>query len=259
MSTTMQTPGAATQASLGDWFRYADDLRRTKQLERVGKMKVIVLEAAQGVSAPGRDVTDKLGLRMEWTNHAHPSGRGTLEFYVPLSQSLDRRYLVLEAPLLGEDGRPGLPRIPDPAWKRGAMGIDEYKRMNTPLEPHEMTPAQLAAHQKTGRPIYPEPYQSTEEAPLIEQRLDQRYRGSIAGYPNLWVFGPIHQILFQPEIAERGLLADYWTIEGPTGSTGARSTFDPVTRTYLELIMDMTTGWANFFGGRYEIRRGPGS
>lgn len=256
----IQTPGGGgTPASLGDWMGYADSLRRVKQLERLGKMKVIVLEAAQGVNAPGRNVTDKLGLRMEWTNHAAPSGRGTLEFYIPLAQSLDKRYLVLEAPLLDEQGRPGLPRIPDPQFKRQPMSIDDYKRANTPLEIEQMTPQQRKVHQETGRPIYPDAYQSADEPTLLEQPLAQRTRGSIAGFPHLWVFGPVHQILFQPELGDKGLLADYWTVEGMAAPGGDVSTFDPASRTSLELVVNMQNGWGYFFGGRYSIRRGPAS
>lgn len=132
------------------------------------------------------------------------------------------------------------------------MTMADYERANTPLKESEMTPAQLATFRQTGKPIYPPPYQSNAEAPLLPQPLERRYRGTITGFSHLWVFGPVHQILFQPELGDRGLQATYWTIEGPNGST-----FDPVSRTHLELIVNMQNGWGYFFGGRYEIRRGP--
>lgn len=256
MATATQPLGA--QASLGDWMKYADDLRRTKQYEPLGKGKVIVLEAAAGVEAPGAAETSRVGLRLEWTNRARPSGVGTMEFFMPLAQSRDRRLLLALAPFQDENGRPGLPKIPDPEWKRPAFSQADYERINTPLKPEEMTAQQRQQWEASGgqAKFYPT-WESNAEPPLIEQPLERRYRGYVNGFPHLWVFGPIHQILFQPDLPDRGLQATYWTIEGKTPGPEGMSTFDPGTRTHLELVIDMNSGWGYFFGGwgAWDIRR----
>jgi hypothetical protein len=238
--------GPGQQASLVDWMNYEDSLVRTQQYEFLGRVKVIVLEAAQGVHAPDASETSKVGLRMDFYNNPLPRG-GTADNSIPIAQSLGKpKVLVLlggprgtqSNPFVRRDGRVGLPDIPDPAWKPTATAeAVEGKVIGE----------ELAGTDEKGKPYYRKKYApyAPPEAPLIAQPLELRRRGYVNGAPHLWVFGPIHQILFQPELnGERQ--ATYWTLEAE---------FDPATRTWLELVIDMNTGAGYFYGGRFSINR----
>jgi hypothetical protein len=202
------------QATWVDVLKYQDELIRSQQFEYLGRMKLLVVEAADGASVANVE-TGKLGVRFDWYNEPAPKG-GYVENFVPIAQSLDRRMLLCMEPLIRRHGPKrgtvGLPDIPDPNWKRPA-------------------------------PNPKDPNPEFENAPMIEQSLLQRGVTVLRENQNILVAQPLYQIMFQPEI-NRALMPTYWRID---------CGFDPTTRTQMALLIDRTTGAAHFYGGKFEI------
>src|SRR5579862_8952802 len=108
-SSTMQAiskPGAG--ATLVDVLNYQDALVRAGQYEFLGKMKLLVVEAAEGASVPGQAETSKVGVRFDWYNGPGKDGTGFVDTFIPIAQSLDRQMLLALAPIVWH-GRVGLP------------------------------------------------------------------------------------------------------------------------------------------------------
>lgn len=215
------------QAGVAEWLAYADQLVQTQQYEYLGKMKVIVLEAARAANVPGLAETTKVGVRLDWRNEEHPSGKGMLENYIRIAQAFDRKTLLCLDPIVRRDGQIGLPDIPDPGWKPGQPGklqtSGKFKGQYIATEDdvNEFNP---------GRP------------PMIKQELVDRASGRVE-HTNLLVFQPVHQVMFQPEI-NGALQATYWTLE---------CGHDPANRTQVAFLVDAKNGRGYFYGGRYII------
>ena len=198
------------QADLATMIAYQDELVRTQQYEYLGKAKIIVIEASRDANVPGVEETSVVGVRLDWRNDPDPKG-GYIENFLPIAQSLDRKLLLALKPVVRRDGQVGLPDIPDPQWRRPNPD---------PTDPNPVL----------------------EEPRMIPQRLEERASGYVAGTKK-YLFQPVHQIMFQPEI-NKALLPTYWSVEAD---------FDKGTRTHMALLIDSITGAAHFYGGKFQI------
>jgi hypothetical protein len=234
MTTAAMVPRPQAGAKLPDVLAYQDHLIAAQQYEYLGRMKMVVLEASKGANVPGIAETSIVGVRLDWCNEPNPNGKGYLDNFIPIAQSLDHSMLLILGAVRRRDGRVGLPDIPDPAWKSKAPA------------PEEIDP--IIGKDEKGRPIYGPSWTPTDP-PRIAQPLEQRARGKIGG-TEILVLGPVHQIMFQPDIGEQGLQPTYWSIAGRAADG---STWDPGTNSHLELLIDRVTGAAHFFGGQWQI------
>lgn len=131
----------ATAMHTTDLLNWQDEQTKTGNYEFLGKVWLIVLEAAKGAAVPEPSVASVLGTRLEFY------GEG-----LPVAQTRDHSSLLLLSPVVRPDGTVGLPDIPDPTWK----------------------PPIPTAAQVEGNYVAP-------DAPKIRQLLEDRARGQLKG------------------------------------------------------------------------------
>lgn len=141
--------------------------------ELIGRIWVIVLEAASGAAVPGLSVTNSQGLRMEF----YGNDRRGHSLMPRIAQTRDRSTLLLLDPIVREDKMVGLPDIPDPEW---VPDIPTEEEVTGDFKP--------------------------KATPMLRQELGQRARGQLKGTRFL-VFGPVAQILMRPEGIPEGWIA----------------------------------------------------
>jgi hypothetical protein len=206
-------------------FEAQDVWRRTKDYEAIGKINCIVLEAALGANTPERDVTEVMGVRLDWMN-------------VPESPVLAQHggQLMLISPVFP------LPPLPDPKWKPtrgpyfaeveckmcgGAGGID------SPELQRKIECGTCHGKGKAEQLCY-------DTAPMIPQFFAKYARGELAGTKFL-VIEPVVQILVHPEG-----LPTYFIVRCMT---------DPGNATKTTLLVNPETGAGYFWGGIHDIQR----
>jgi hypothetical protein len=146
----------------------------TSDYEMIGRVWVVVLEAASGAAVPGKAITNTQGLRLEFYGN---SKRGH-SLMPRIAQSRDRSTLLLLDPITRADGTAGLPDIPDPEWVPEIPTEDEVTGDYKP-----------------------------KATPMLKQELAQRARGQLKGTRFL-VFGPVAQVLIRPEGVAEGWFAN---------------------------------------------------
>ncbi len=229
---TPAPPGLPASSGPADVIRWQRQCVQTGAYELLGKVWMIVFEAAKDAQVPSRSVTDYLGTRIEFYNDmGGPSVVGPR-----IAQTGPKGSLLVLDPLTVEEPKGsgqyvvGLPSIPDPTWK-----------------PPVPTPEQL-----TGDKPYVPP-----KAPMIPQRLVDRNDGwggraraqirDDAGKRYL-VCGPIKQIIVRPMDKQNRVLPNglIYRCLPSTSIAGASATL-------MELLVDTDTGEAFFYGGSFTI------
>jgi hypothetical protein len=244
-----------TQLSMtpADILKYQNDLVRTGQYERLGRLVKISIAPGDGWNPPPNDpFIKKYGRLIDLRDR-----------FLPIAQSLDRSMLLATAPLVDRNNRVQLPDVPDPDWTPAGYSTEELANQ---AQGQEITVAiaerEMAAAEKAGdlravarwraaaenaraghqvrmpieRPI------EKDLARMIPQRLEDRTVKKLEG-TNFMVFQPLINVAFQPEINNR-LEGTAWTI---------KFGFNPADQTHPALLVDQRTGETHFFGGLYDI------
>jgi hypothetical protein len=248
-------PRAQLSMTPADILKYQNDLVRTGQYERLGRMVKISIAPADGWNPPPRGLDpfiDKYGRLIDLRDR-----------FLPIGQSLDRSMLLATAPLMGRDNRVSLPDGPDPDWTPAGYSGEELANQS---QGQEITVAiaerEIAAAEKAGDLRAAARWRAAAEnaraghqvrmpieravekdmARMIPQRLEDRTVKKLEG-TNFMVFQPLINVAFQPEIAGR-LEGTAWTI---------KFGFNPADQTHPALLVDQRTGETHFFGGIYDI------
>ncbi|HLW53238.1 MAG TPA: hypothetical protein VKW06_10385 [Candidatus Angelobacter sp.] len=213
----MSTLSAAEISNPADVLRWQAEQIQQGQYDLLGRVWVIVLADAAGGNLPAKAIRNVLGNRLEFYGYDGRSGNPLLP---RIAATKDKGTLLLLDPFTRQDGAVGLPDIPDPTW-----------------EPPIPTAAQLAfdpSKQKKEKPYIP------PRPAMIRQELAERARAMLKG-TRYMVFGPVMQILVRPEG-----IPDGWILQCGGEVHSGRS---------MELIVNLDTGAAFLYGGRYQIHR----
>jgi hypothetical protein len=202
-----------------DILKYQNDLVRTGKYLPGGRIQKIAIGPAAGFTPPAGDpFINKFGRFIELR-----------ERFIPFGFSEDRSMLLALAPLVGADGRVGLPDVPDPEWAPGKPSqreIEGDEKVDHAGNKYRMPYSDVA--RTTPR--------------FIPQRLEDR-TNELLQDSNFLVFAPVEVITFQPEIEKR-LIGDAWLI---------KCGVNPADNTHATLLVDRQTGETHFFGGTYEV------
>jgi hypothetical protein len=215
MTTTIEKVANDTPA---DVIQFHGEQIRAGLYDEIGRVWAIVLEAAAGAAVPTKAVTDSQGVRLDFYGLESVKGRNLLP---RIATTKDKRSLLLLDPILDQDGRPGLPAIPDPTWKPSTPKAEEIC-----WDPSK--------HRKGAKP----PVYKPAAAPMIPQKISDRARGKLRDTEFL-ILGPIAQILVRPEGLATGII-----LQCGADLRGGRA---------MELLVDHRNGQSFFFGGRYQI------
>ncbi len=215
--------GAALTSSPVDFLAWQDEQIRTGQYDLMGRVWVIVLEAAKGAAVPEKKVADKLGVRLEFYGY---DGQTGVPLMPQIAVTKDKSTLLLLDPIRRQDGVVDLPDIPDPTWtpplpKKEEICFDPSKQKNDKTKAYKP----------------PKPG-------MVSQSLAQRARAQVRGTRYL-VLGPVMQILVRPDGIPEG-----WILQcGGDLRSGHE----------MELVVNQDSGQAFFYGGRYQITRPNGA
>ena len=224
MSATSVSPLSAN-AGPADVIHWQHECIRNGQFQVLGKIWMITLEAAAGAQVPGRNVSDRLGSRIEFYND-----RGGPEVVGPqIAQTGPRGSLLILDPFVRADGAVGLPDIPMPDW--------------APPVPSEAELTGAKAYQPPVAPMIPQP--------LIDRGdgYGGRARGRItAGASTYLVCGPVAQIVVRPMDEQQRILPNAMILKclPSTPVPGTQATL-------MDLLIDAHTGEAILYGGRFEV------
>lgn len=222
MGSTSLPSKPRANSKLPDMLEYQRTLAQTRNYEYLGLMKRVVLEAEKDARTQAPGVTSKLGHCLEWYDQRHPKG-GTIRQYMPIAQSIGGAMILCLEPLLRRDllgrlipGQVGLPDMPDPSWKPRQARKDEIE---------------------SGR------FDADATDPsMIAQNLGELTDHIVDG-TEIYVFQPVVQVLFQPEINKQ-LQPTYWTL---------LFDFDPATNTHPAFLVDRKSGECAFYGGKHHL------
>lgn len=236
-------------ASPVDILRYQNELVRTGNYEPLGRMQKIAIEPADGWTPPPNDpVIAKFGRLIDLRDR-----------FLPIAQSRDKSMILVTAPLVGRDGRVGLPDVPDPGWTPAAITREELEGQDITLsfaesrlaEAREKGDLRAAAQWSAAAENVRNGFQvrmpferaiEKDTASMRPQRLEDRTVKMLEG-TNFMVFQPLINLAFQPEIEKR-LVGTAWTIQ---------FAFNSADNTHPALLVDRQTGETHFFGGIYDI------
>lgn len=216
--TSVATP---IRNSPADEIAWQQDLIARNEYELIGRAWVIVLEASKDAAVPQPSIAKALGCRLEFYGMSRVNGRDLMP---RLAQSKDHSTLLLLDPIVNQEGKAGLPDIPDPTW--------------TPPIPKPEEVAGVPG--KNGRLKKGQGDWKPPAAPMMRQELGDRARGQVKGTRFL-VFGPVVQIVIRPEGLPEGWIAQC----GGETRSGLQ----------MDLLIDQDTGHAFFYGGRFQISR----
>lgn len=213
--------GTALKNTPADVLKYQTELIRTGQYLPLGRLQKIAIGPNASYRPPDDPIIRKHGRFIDLRDKL-----------LPLGQSRDRSQVLICAPMLGADGRAGLPDLPDPEWVAPARSLEEIegrKIVENGVERREVVKA--------------DPTKYTPR--MIPQRLEDRTSQMLEGTEFL-VFEPVEYFTFQPEIKGR-LVGDAWRVK-------CLPDFSTKPATHVSLLVDRRTGDAHFFGGRFDIQ-----
>lgn len=224
--------GATLTMTPADILKYQSDLVRTGKCLPLGRMNKIAIGPSDDFrQAPADAFIAKYGRLIDFRDR-----------FLPISQSLDHGMILVTAPMLGRDGRVGLPDVPDPAWMAPPRSKEEIEGIERVHNGHKYRVSPGDKDPYT-REIVPGLDSSRYQAQMLPQRLEDRTDVLLEG-TNFLVFSPVLYITFQPELAGE-LAGTVWTIDCLP---------NPADRTLMTLLVDRQTGETHFFGGRFDIR-----
>lgn len=208
--------------SPADTLNWQTEQIRENKYEMVGYIWKIVFEAARGSATPQASVASTLGSCLEWYGYENFKGQNKLP---KIAQTLDRSsLLILDQIRRVEDGKVGLPDIPDPKWQPKTPTAKELQT-TVPIQKPSMLSQDLyeedAQHNPTGRA-----------------------RGQLKGTRFL-VFGPVVQILVRPLVGDK-LIDEGWIFQCGV---------NPGTGKHMELLIHQDTGQAFLYEGKFQIYR----
>jgi hypothetical protein len=204
-ATALQTPA--------DLIAYQRELVRTGKYIPLGRMNKIAIGPSDAWPGPmGDPYMMRYGRLIDLRDRLLPIAQAGSE-------------VLVTAPMVMPDGRVGLPDVPQPDWDPPAWTEEEITR-------------------KVIRPA------EKSTPPTLEQRLSDRcewYQGQpgVLEGTNFFVFQPVLNVAFQPEIKNR-LSGRVWIIE-----------FFPLNGIHAAFLVDRSTGECFFHGGRYDIHGAP--
>lgn len=206
-----------------DILKYQNDHVRTNKCFPLGRVKMISIGPnIKCPINPDDPIMAKWGRLMQLRDRP-----------LPISQSLDRSMILVNAPLLDADGRVALPDVPDPTWVRAPLTDEE-------LYGKEMV------HKETNKPyrvtVKRDP--ALDRPGMCEQGLRARAEGFLFG-TRFYAFSPVLSIAFQPYED----LGTFWAVD---------CRYNEADRTHATLLIEAQTGEVHFFGGLYDIVRASG-
>lgn len=209
-----------------DVLKYQGELIRTGKYLPMGRLQKIAIGPNANYTPPANDpIIRKFGRFIDLRDNL-----------LPLGQSADRSQILICAPMLGKDGRAGLPDLPDPEWQAPARTKEEIEGRIV-----------IKDGKETREIVKVDPSRLTPR--MVPQRLEDRTNQMLDGTEYL-VFEPVEYFTFQPEIKGR-LTGTAWRVRcRPDQST------KPATHTAL--LVDRKTGEAHFFGGTFDIEGNTG-
>lgn len=241
--------GRTATATPVDILKYRNELVRTGNYLPIGRMQKISIEPSADWTPPPNDpVIAKFGRLIDLRDR-----------FLPIAQSPDKSMILVTAPMVGRDGRVGLPDVPMPDWTPPAFTHEELEGREITLaeaereikraeEEADLREAALwraaAQNIRDGHPVRMpvERRGGNFTARMIPQRLEDRTSVMLEG-TEFYVFAPLINVAFQPEIEKR-LVPTAWTI---------KFGYNAADRTHASLLVDRRTGETHFFGGLYDI------